>query len=64
MGDLEVFVIRVYRKDAVELAGVVEQVDGGQEKAFRDATELWRALADFISFGASLESKPNQENER
>jgi hypothetical protein len=64
VGDLEVFVVRVYRKDSKGLAGVVERVDGGQEKSFRGAAELWRALADFLSLDASLESKSNQEDER
>jgi hypothetical protein len=62
--DLEVFVVRVYRKDGAGLAGVVERVEGGQEKSFRGAAELWGALADFLSIDASLESKSKQESER
>jgi hypothetical protein len=64
VNDLEVFVVRVYRKDGDGLTGVVEQVDGGQQRSFRGAAALWRALADLLSLDASFESQSNQENAR
>lgn len=64
MGDLEVLVVRVYRNDGNGLAGVIERVDGGQERSFRGAAELWLALADFLSLDASLEPRSDQEDER
>ena len=58
--DLQVYVVRVYRNDSASLAGVVERVSGGEEKSFRDAAELCRALADFLSFDASPELRSGE----
>jgi hypothetical protein len=42
----KVFVVRVYRAGRRgEAEGVVESVKGGRRQGFRNARELWQALA-------------------
>lgn len=47
MNETEAYVVRIYRRDAAGLAGVVESVASGERRSFRTAESLWRALHDF-----------------
>ena len=49
MEELGVYVVRVYRRDAAGLAGVVESVSSGEQAPFHTTEELWRALHDLPS---------------
>jgi len=49
MDELGVYVIRVYRRDAAGMAGVVESVASGEQAPFHTTEELWRALHDLPS---------------
>jgi hypothetical protein len=49
MEELGVYVIRVYRRDAAGMAGVVESVASGEQLPFHTTEELWRALHDLPS---------------
>jgi len=49
MEELGVYVIRVYRRDALGMAGVVESVASGEQLPFHTTEELWRALHDLPS---------------
>jgi hypothetical protein len=62
MDELAVYVVRIYRRDAVGMAGVVESVASGESVPFHTTEELWRALRDLPSPRRSfLEGKPNKE---
>jgi hypothetical protein len=49
MEELGVYVVRVYRRDAIALAGVVESVASGESLPFHSTEELWGALHDLPS---------------
>ena len=49
MEELGVYVIRVYRRDALGMAGVVESVASGEQLSFHTTEGLWRALHDLPS---------------
>ena len=49
MDELGVYVIRVYRRDAAGMAGVVESVASGEQAPFHSTEELWRALHELPS---------------
>jgi len=49
MGELGVYVVRVYRRDAAGMDGVVESVASGEQLPFHTTDELWRALCDLPS---------------
>lgn len=49
MDELGVYVVRVYRRDAAGIAGVVESVASGEQLSFHTIEELWRALYDLPS---------------
>jgi len=49
MEELGVYVIRVYRRDALALDGVVESVKSGESLPFHSTEELWEALHDLPS---------------
>ncbi|HWH48762.1 MAG TPA: hypothetical protein VN664_13250 [Burkholderiales bacterium] len=60
MEELGVYVIRVYRRDAAGMAGVVESVSSGEQAPFHTTEELWRALHDLPSPRRNfLDGKPN-----
>ena len=62
MGELGVYVVRVYRRDAAGMDGVVESVASGEQVPFHTTDELWRALHDLPSPRRNfLDSKPNEE---
>jgi hypothetical protein len=49
MDELGVYVVRVYRRDAAGMAGVVESVASGEQVPFQTTEQLWRALYDLPS---------------
>ena len=49
MDDLAVYIVRVYRRDAAGMAGVVESVASGEQLPFQTTEQLWRALYDLPS---------------
>ena len=49
MEELGVYVIRVYRRNALVLDGVVESVKSGESLPFHSTEELWVALHDLPS---------------
>ena len=60
MDELGVYVVRVYRRDAAGMAGVVESVRSGEQAPFHTTEELWRALHDLPSSRRNfLDGKPN-----
>ena len=62
MDELGVYVVRVYRRDAAGMAGVVESVASGEQLPFHTTEQLWRALYDLPSPRRNfLDSKPNEE---
>jgi len=62
MEELGVYVVRVYRRDAAGMAGVVESVASGESVPFHTTEQLWRALYDLPSPRRNfLDSKPNEE---
>ena len=62
MDDLAVYVVRVYRRDAAGMAGVVESVASGEQLPFHTTEQLWRALHELPSPRRNfLDSKPNEE---
>jgi hypothetical protein len=62
MEELGVYVVRVYRRDAVGMAGVVESVSSGEQAPFHTIEELWRALHDLPSPRRNFPNgKPNEE---
>ena len=64
MEELGVYVVRVYRRDAAGMAGVVESVRSGEQAPFHTTEELWRALHDLPSPRRNfLDSKPNKEGQ-
>ncbi len=54
MGELGLYVVRVYRRDASGMAGVVESVKSGERLAFHTTEELWHALYDLPSARRNL----------
>jgi hypothetical protein len=44
MDESAVYVVRVYRRDAAGMDGVVESVASGEQVPFHTTEELWRAL--------------------
>ena len=62
MEEMGVYVVRVYRRDAAGMAGIVESVVSGEQLPFQSTEQLWRALHDLPSPRRNfLESKPNEE---
>jgi hypothetical protein len=49
MEELGGYVVRVYRRDAAGVAGVVESVASGEQLPFHTTEQLWRALHDLPS---------------
>ena len=44
MQQTEVYIVRVYRRDAAGMAGLVESVASGEQARFHTVEALWRAL--------------------
>ena len=44
MQHTEVYIVRVYRRDAAGMAGLVESVASGEQARFHTMEALWRAL--------------------
>jgi hypothetical protein len=64
MDELGVYVIRVYRRDAAGMAGIVESVSSGEQVPFQTTEQLWRALYDLPSPRRNfLDGKPNEEGQ-
>ena len=64
MDELAVYVVRIYRRDAAGMAGVVESVASGEQLPFHTTEQLWRALHDLPSPRRNfLDSKPNEEGQ-
>ena len=62
MEEMGVYVVRVYRRDAAGMAGVVESVASGESVPFHTTEQLWRALHDLPSPRRNfLDSKPHEE---
>jgi hypothetical protein len=49
MDELAVYVVRIYRRDAAGMAGVVESVASGEHLPFHTTEQLWHALRDLPS---------------
>ncbi len=65
MGEPDVYVVRVYRRDVGSITGVVEAVATGRQSRFHTAELLWRALHDPPSSRRNLPTmEPDQEDER
>ena len=64
MDELAVYVVRIYRRDAADMAGVVESVASGESVPFHTTEELWRALHDLPSPRRNfLNGKPKEEGQ-
>ena len=62
MGETEVYVVRVYRRDAAGMTGVVESVESGEQLPFQSNEQLWHALQDLPSPRPKYQSnKSDQE---
>lgn len=44
MGEVDVYIVRIYRRDAAAVAGVVECVASGEQMSFNAMQELWNAI--------------------
>ena len=44
MGEVDVYVVRIYRRGAAAMVGVVECVASGEQLPFHAMQELWNAL--------------------
>ncbi len=64
MDELGVYVVRIYRRNAAGMAGVVESVTSGEQAPFHTTEELWRALHDLPSPRRNfLNGKPDKEDQ-
>ena len=63
MNEPGVYVVRVYRRDSVEMSGVVESVASGERLPFHTTEELWRALHELPSPRRVISAdEPGEEN--
>ena len=64
MADREVFIVRVYRRSRIVMAGMVERVADGERRPFHGCGGMCRTLTDFLSLNESADqNQPNRENE-
>ena len=64
MDELAVYVVRIYRRDAAGMAGVVESVASGEQLPFHTTEQLWRALHYLPSPRRNfLNGKPKEEGQ-
>lgn len=65
MQQTEVYIVRVYRRDAAGMAGLVESVASGEQARFHTIESLWRALCAIPSPRRDVPTGgPNEENSR
>lgn len=63
MNAVGVYVVRLYRRDASGLTGVVESVESGEQLPFRSTEQLWRAFHDLPSSWRPIQSaRPDEED--
>lgn len=62
MDVLRSYVIRLYRQELEEIAGMVESVETGETTPFRSPDELWSALQRDASRRRSSSINPLEEN--
>lgn len=64
MDELAVYVVRIYRRDAAGMAGVVESVASGEQAPFHTNGELWRMLRELPSPRRNFpDGNPNEEEQ-
>ena len=60
---LRSYVVRVYRHESDDLAGVIESIETGHVTPFRTAAEVWAALSRSLPVRRSLPTTTtNQED--
>lgn len=65
MNEPGVYVVRVYRREGVEMSGVVESVASGEQLPFHTTDELWRALLSLPSPRRVVPlNRPSEEDSR
>jgi hypothetical protein len=62
MEELRSFVVRLYRQELGEIAGVVESVETGEITSFRSPDELWSTLQRDPSRRRASPINPLEEN--
>jgi hypothetical protein len=60
---LRSFVVRIYRQEASDVAGVIESVETGTVAPFRTSSELWSALRSTFSRVPGSSTNHQEENE-
>lgn len=63
MDVLRSFVVRIYRQEASDVAGVIESVETGNVAPFRTSSELWSALQSTPSGVPGSSTNHQEENE-
>jgi len=62
MSEQGVYVVRIYRRNSVGTAGIVESVESGEHLPFQSPEQLWRALQELPSPRTGYQSdQSNQE---
>ena len=62
MNELGIYVVRVYRRNDLGMAGVVESVATGDQVHFQSDAELWCAIRDLPSSRRFHQPvRPNEE---
>ena len=62
MDELDVYVVRVYRKGTSGVAGVIQAIRSGEQLPFQTSDQLWRALHDLPSLRyGNQHSQSNEE---
>jgi len=64
MRERGVYVIRIYRRDSVRTAGIVESVDSGEHLPFQSPEQLWRALQTLPSPRARCQLTQSNEEKK
>ena len=65
MQQTEVYIVRVYRRDAAGMAGLVESVASGEQARFHTVEALWRAMCAIPSPRHDVPTgSSNEENSR
>ena len=64
MSERGVYVIRIYRRDSVRTAGIVESVESGEHLPFRSPEQLWRALEKLPSPRTLRQCNQSDEEEQ
>jgi hypothetical protein len=60
---LRSYVVRVYRQESDEIAGVIESVETGDTTPFRSSDELWATLSRPPSMRRSLPSNTTDQED-